>query len=169
MSKVWNGRFYVPACPEDVFRNHKVKPFDNKIRVATNAKGVVTMTKKMTYAQAVRRAIEGTITPEVVEKLEALEAQLQKKATAERKPTAKQTANAETRAALVNFINQNAEGNGFTVTDLLKQCPEVEGDSNQHVSAILRQAVQAGEISKGSVKRRTYFAPIGTYETEEGA
>ena len=169
MSKVWNGRFYVPANPEDVFRNHKVKPFDNKIRVATNAKGVVTMTKKMTYAQAVRRAIEGTITPEVVEKLEALEAQLQKKATAERKPTAKQTANAETRAALVNFINQNAEGNGFTVTDLLKQCPEVEGDSNQHVSAILRQAVQAGEISKGSVKRRTYFAPIGTYETEEGA
>ena len=169
MSKVWNGRFYVPACPEDVFRNHKVKPFDNKIRVATNAKGVVTMTKKMTYAQAVKRAIEGTITPEVVEKLEALEAQLQKKATAERKPTAKQTANAETRAALVNFINQNAEGNGFTVTDLLKQCPEVEGDSNQHVSAILRQAVQAGEISKGSVKRRTYFAPFGTYEMEEGA
>lgn len=31
MSKVWNGRFYVPANPEDVFHNHKVKPFDNKI------------------------------------------------------------------------------------------------------------------------------------------
>lgn len=124
---------------------------------------------KMTYVKAIEKAINGELTAEVVEKLEALKASLNKKATAERKPTAKQTANAETRAALVNFINQNAEGNGFTVTDLLKQCPEVEGDSNQHVSAILRQAVQAGEISKGSVKRRTYFAPIGTYEMEEGA
>lgn len=169
MSKVWNGRFYVPANPEDVFRNHKVKSFDNKIWVATNAKGVVIMTK-MTYVKALDRVISGgEVTPEVIDKLEALRTTLAKKATAERKPTAKQTANAETRAALVNFINQNAEGNGFTVTDLLKQCPEVEGDSNQHVSAILRQAVQAGEISKGSVKRRTYFAPIGTYETEEGA
>ena len=169
MSKVWNGRFYVPANPEDVFRNHKVKPFDNKIWVATNAKGVVIMTK-MTYVKALDRVINGgEVTSEVIDKLEALRATLAKKATAERKPTAKQTANAETRAALVNFINQNAEGNGFTVTDLLKQCPEVEGDSNQHVSAILRQAVQAGEISKGSVKRRTYFAPIGTYEMEEGA
>ena len=121
------------------------------------------MTNKMTYAQAVRRAIEGTVTPEVIEKLEALEVQLQKKAGASRKPTAKQTENAELQATLVEFINEKAEGDGFTVTDLLKQCPAVEGDSNQHVSAILRKAVQAREISKGSVKRRTYFAPVGVY------
>lgn len=169
MGLVWNGRFYVPEYPENVFRNHKGKPFDNKIRVATNAKGVVNMTKKMTYAQAVRRAIEGTVTPEVIEKLEALEASLLKKGAGSKKPTAKQEANAEIRAELVEFINENAEGNGFTVTDLIKQCPAVEGDSNQHVSAILRQAVLAGEICKGSVKRRTYFAPIGTFEAEEGA
>ena len=121
------------------------------------------MTNKMTYAQAVRRAIEGTVTPEVIEKLEALEAQLQKKAGTSRKPTAKQKENAELQATLVEFINENAEGDGFTVTDLLKECSAVEGDSNQHVSAILRKAVQAREISKGSVKRRTYFAPVGVY------
>ena len=123
---------------------------------------------KMTYVKALDRVINGgEVTPEVIDKLEALRATLAKKATAERKPTAKQTANAETRAALVNFINQNAEGNGFTVTDLLKQCPAVEGDSNQHVSAILRKAVQEREISKGSVKRRTYFAPVGVYPFAE--
>ena len=121
------------------------------------------MTNKMTYAQAVRRAIEGTVTPEVIEKLEALEAQLQKKAGTSRKPTAKQKENAELQATLVEFINENAEGDGFTVTDLLKECSAVEGGSNQHVSAILRKAVQAREISKGSVKRRTYFAPVGVY------
>lgn len=123
----------------------------------------MTDTKKMTYAQAVRRAIEGTITPEVIERLEALEASLLKKTGANRKPTAKQKENAELQATLVEFINANAEGDGFTVTDLLKECPAVEGDSNQHVSAILRKAVQAKEISKGSVKRRTYFAPVGVY------
>ena len=123
----------------------------------------MTDTKKMTYAQAVRRAIEGNITPEVIERLEALEASLLKKTGANRKPTAKQKENAELQATLVECINANAEGDGFTVTDLLKECPAVEGDSNQHVSAILRKAVQAKEISKGSVKRRTYFAPVGVY------
>lgn len=126
------------------------------------------MTKKMTYVNAIERAIEGTITPEVIEKLEALKASLQRKNGAERKPTAKQEENAKVRATIVEFINENYEedSNGFTVTDLLKTIPEIEGKSNQYVSAILRQAVLANEVSKGSVKRRTYFAPAGVYITK---
>lgn len=125
------------------------------------------MTKKMTYAIAIEKAIAGEITPEVVEKLEALKASLARKSGGERKPTAKQKENAEVRAELVEFINENAEGNGFTVTDLIKECPAVEGKSNQYVSAILRQAVLANEVEKGSVKRRTYFAPVGTFKEGE--
>lgn len=124
------------------------------------------MTKRMTYSQAITNAINGNLTTETIERLTALKVQLDKKAGAERKPTAKQQANETLRAELVEFINENAEGDGFTVTDILKQCPAVAGDSNQHVSAVLRQAVQKGEISKGSVKRRTYFAPIDVYEME---
>jgi len=124
------------------------------------------MTKRMTYSQAITNAINGNLTTETIERLTALKVQLDKKAGAERKPTAKQQANETLRAELVEFINENAEGDGFTVTDILKQCPAVAGDSNQHVSAVLRQAVQKGEISKGSVKRRTYFAPVGVYEME---
>jgi hypothetical protein len=120
----------------------------------------------MTYSQAITNAINGNLTTETIERLTALKVQLDKKAGAERKPTVKQQANETLRAELVEFINENAEGDGFTVTDILKQCPAVAGDSNQHVSAVLRQAVQKGEISKGSVKRRTYFAPIGMYEME---
>ena len=128
------------------------------------------MTKKMTYAIAIDKALAGELTPEVIEKLEALKASLAKKSGAERKPTAKQTENAAVRATLVDFINENfAEGSdGFTVSDLLKECPAVEGKSNQYVSALLRQAVLAGEVSKGTVKRRTYFAPIGVYAPIEG-
>lgn len=100
------------------------------------------------------------------DKVSAMIAALDRKSSAERKPTAKQTENEGVRAALVAFINENAEGDGFTCADLIAQCPAVAGKSNQYVSAIMRQAVAAGEVSKGTVKRRTYFAPVGVYEVE---
>ena len=83
------------------------------------------MTKRMTYSQAITNAINGNLTTETIERLTALKVQLDKKAGAERKPTAKQQANETLRAELVEFINENAEGDGFTVTDILKQCPAV--------------------------------------------
>ena len=125
------------------------------------------MTDKMTNRKALAYALENCDLPvEVRAKFEKMIEQLDKKSGAERKPTARQTENAVVRAEIVEFINENfTEGSdGFTVSDLLKVCPAVEGDSNQHVSALLRQAIQAGELSKGSVKRRTYFAPVGVYE-----
>lgn len=131
--------------------------------------------KKMTYATAITTAIatlntiEG-VNPEVIEKLAALKASLDKKNAAPRTLTAQQKKNEILRKELVEFINENFKDDGFTVTDVLKQCPAAEGDSNQHVSAILRKAVKNKELSKGSVKRRTYFAPFGVYphaETEE--
>lgn len=116
---------------------------------------------KMTNRKALEYALTNCVLPdEVAEKFNAMIAALDKKASAERKPTAKQVANDAIRAALVEFINDNAEGDGFTCADLLKTCPAVEGRSNQFVSAILRQAVLAGEVSKHSVKRRTYFVPF---------
>ena len=127
----------------------------------------MTKTEKMTNRKALTYAIEKCDLPaDVREKFEAMVAAIDKKNGAERKPTAKQTENEAVRSALVEFINDNAEGDGFTCSDLIKVCPAVEGKSNQYVSAILRQAVTAGEISKGTVKRRTYFAPVGVYEVE---
>lgn len=121
-------------------------------------------TEKMTNRKALTFALENCDLPaEVAEKFTAMIAALDKKSGAERKPTAKQTENEGVRAALVEFINENMSGDGFTCGDLIKVCPAVEGKSNQYVSAILRQAVNAGELSKGSVKRRTYFAPVGVY------
>ena len=119
------------------------------------------MSEKMTNRKALEFVLSNCTVPEAVsEKLTAMIAALDKKASADRKPTAKQTANEGVRAALVEFICDNAEGDGFTCADLIKVCPAVEGKSNQYVSAILRQAVLAGEVSKHSVKRRTYFVPF---------
>ena len=125
------------------------------------------MTDKMTNKKALTYAIENCDLPiEVRDKFEKMIAQLDKKSGAERKPTARQTENAVIRAELIDYINENyVEGSdGYTVTDLIKECPAVEGKSNQYVSALLRQAIQEVALSKGSVKRRTYFAPVGVYE-----
>lgn len=131
------------------------------------------MTNKMALTYAINHLDPMTDDPialreceEVTAKLTAMVAALEKKNSGERKPTAKQNENAVVRAALVEFINENAEGDGFTCADLLAACPAVEGRSNQYVSALLRQAVLAGEVSKGTVKRRTYFAPVGVYAAE---
>ena len=125
------------------------------------------MANKMTNKMALNYVLENCELPtEISEKLTAMVAALEKKNSGERKPTAKQNENAVVRAALVEFINKNAEGDGFTCADLLATCPIVEGRSNQYVSALLRQAVLAGEISKGAIKRRTYFAPVGVYTAE---
>lgn len=125
------------------------------------------MANKMTNKAALNYVLENCELPtEISEKLTAMVAALEKKNSGERKPTAKQNENAVVRAALVEFINKNAEGDGFTCADLLAACPAVEGRSNQYVSALLRQAVLAGEVSKGTVKRRTYFAPVGVYAVE---
>ena len=125
------------------------------------------MANKMTNKMALNYVLENCELPnEISEKLTAMVAALEKKNSGERKPTAKQNENAVVRAALVEFINENAEGDGFTCADLLAACPAVEGRSNQYVSALLRQAVLAREVSKGTVKRRTYFAPVGVYTAE---
>lgn len=120
-------------------------------------------TSKMTNRSALTFVMDNYDLPdEVHAKLTAMVAALDKKNGAERKPTAKQTENADLRAQFVAYINDHAEGNGVTCGTIAKEF----GLSSQKVSAILRQAVMAHEISKGTVKRVTYFAPVGVYEAE---
>ena len=117
--------------------------------------------KKMTYSTALEQAIamlnstEGA-NSEVIEKLTALKATLDKKNASPKKQTAQQKKNAEIKEEIVEFLAENKDG-GFTVTDILKEVPVVQGDSNQHVSALMRQLVQDNIVQKYSEKRRTYF------------
>ena len=122
------------------------------------------MTTKMTNRKAINFVLENCDVPEDVrEKFEGMLAALDRKATADRKPTAKQVENEGIREALVAFINANAgdtENGGFTVTELIKSVDVVADASNQKVSAILRQAVLNGEVARATIKRHTYFCPI---------
>lgn len=115
-------------------------------------------TEKMTNKKALEFAIKaiGNDNPEVVEKLQKMVTQLDKKNAAPRKKTAQQVKNEEVKAEILNFLSNN-EGTGFTVSDMLKAIPALEGDSNQHVSALVRQLVLDKTVERYSEKRRTYF------------
>ena len=116
------------------------------------------MNEKMTNRKALTYAIDNlTDAPaEVIAKLTKMVEQLDKKNASPKKLTAQQVKNEELKEIIVDFLADNAD-TGFTVSDLLKAVPEFEGDSNQHVSALMRQLVEASKVEKYSEKRRTYF------------
>lgn len=119
------------------------------------------MTNKMTNRKALEYVLSNCEIPtEVSDKLNAMIVALDKRNSGERKPTAKQTENERIRAEIVEYINANMSGDGFTCADLIKYVPCLADKSNQYVSAIMRQAWLADEVSKQTVKRRTYFIPF---------
>ena len=110
---------------------------------------------KMTYAVAIDFAINAIDNEEVIEKLTALKAQLAKKSSAERKPTATQRENVGFKDAIVNGLKSDKT---YTITDIMKSIPEVGGLSNQRVSALVRQLVADGVLKREEIKRKAYFS-----------
>ena len=113
--------------------------------------------EKMTYVKALDAAI-ATLSAdqsEVKEKLEALKASIAKKNSAERKPTATQTANEGYKEAILDALEV---GKGYTITDLIKGVPALSDLTNQRVSAIVRQMVETGTLKREEIKRKAYFA-----------
>lgn len=111
---------------------------------------------KVTYVSALEVVLNGEpMTDEVREKLEALKASIAKKNTAERKPTATQTANEGFKVAILNGLES---GKAYTITDIIKSVDEVSELSNQRVSAIVRQLVESGSLVREEVKRKAYFS-----------
>jgi predicted transcriptional regulator len=107
---------------------------------------------KMTYAIAIDNAINGNITDEVREKLEALKVQLAKRNSGERKPTKTQRENEGIKADILDLLTE--EG---------RQCKDIAesvGISGQKCSALLKQLVDAGLAEKYTEKRVTYFKAV---------
>lgn len=115
----------------------------------------MTTTEKMTSRKALTYVLTNTEVPaDVREKLEAMLASLDRKASAERKPTAIQKENAELAPHVLDFINMN---NGVTCTDIMK---EFDLTSNQKASAIVRILTADGSIRKEVRKGKAYFIPV---------
>ena len=117
--------------------------------------------EKMTNRKALSYAIENlpNAPQDVLDKLGNMIAQLDKKNASPKKLTAQQEKNLSMQAEISDFLFDH-EGEGFTVSDLLKAVPSCEGDSNQHVSALMRALVLGGSVEKYTDKRRTYFRAV---------
>ena len=80
---------------------------------------------------------------------------LAKKNSADKKPTAQQTANEAIKSAIVEAMEANRL---YTVTEIQKSVAECAELSNQRVSALLRQLKDDGVIVRTEDKRKAYFS-----------
>ena len=105
--------------------------------------------EKMTNSKALAIAIETlgeTVSAEVIDK----------KNSAERKPTATQTVNVAFKSAIVEHLGTCDKAQ--TISDIMKGCAEVSDLTNQRVSAIVRQLKDDGIVVREEIKRKAYFS-----------
>lgn len=106
----------------------------------------------ITYLSAVRYAVEnGNLPAEYADKLSALADQLEKRAHAIRKPTAKQKAAAEAREGIPAMLEP---GKLYTATEVGK----LFGESANWASPKLNALVASGQLTKTVDKRKSYFS-----------
>ena len=79
---------------------------------------------------------------------------LAKKNSAEKKPTAQQTANDAIKQAIVAGMSPNRL---YTITEIIKEIPECAELTNQRVSALMRQMIGTS-IVRIEDKRKAYFS-----------
>ena len=80
---------------------------------------------------------------------------LAKKNSADKKPTAQQTANEAIKSAIVEAMEPN---HLYTVTEIQKSVAECAELSNQRVSALLRQLKDDGVVVRTEDKRKAFFS-----------
>lgn len=83
---------------------------------------------------------------------------LTKKNSTDKKPTAKQEANATIKSAIQTVMEAHPN-QLFTVSELMKKVPNLPEDmTNQRMSALIRQMVEAGLVKRTEVQRKAYFS-----------
>ena len=82
---------------------------------------------------------------------------LAKKNSADRKPNAKQVTNVALRVAIYDYMES---GKGYTITNLMKEVPELAELTNQRVSALVRQLKNEDLVTREEVNRKAYFTKV---------
>lgn len=93
-----------------------------------------------------------------------LELLLKKNASGSDKPTANQRANEEIKNEILDFM---VDGVRYTMSEILKLVPSLEGATASKANAMLTQLKNAGSITRLEKKRKAYFVK-GAYVLEEG-
>jgi len=113
--------------------------------------------EKMTNVKAINYVVENfgaDLPADVAEKLAKIKVSFEKKSE-NRKPTATQKENEGVKEAILAVLNE-AEG-GLTVTEIQAKDETLGAVSNQKVSALLRQLIEANKVEKYTEKKKSYF------------
>lgn len=113
----------------------------------------------LSYAVAIltNAEVNKDFTPEqIVEKLNSMIAQLNKKSGSEKKLTEQQVQNLNFKVDILALLS---DSKARTATEILNEVPSFEGTNmtNQRVSALLRQLILDGKVVKDVVKGKAYF------------
>ena len=116
-------------------------------------------TKKMTKAQMFAQIKANyPLTEDEVKFIDHELELLAKKNSAEKKPTAQQTANKGIADAIVAHLS--ADPNRlFTITEIIKEVPACADLTNQRVSAIIRQLIGVS-VERVEEKRKAFFRSL---------
>lgn len=82
---------------------------------------------------------------------------LEKKNSADKKPTAQQVANDGVKMAIYDGMEENRV---YTVTEIIKSVPACAELTNQRVSALLRQMIADNMVIRTEDKRKAYFSKV---------
>ena len=110
--------------------------------------------EKMTNKMALNYVLSNCEVPVMVrEKLEKMLEQLDKRTSADRKPTKTQLENETYKELIMDVMSTEHR----TVTDIMKLIPQFEDFSNQKVASLVKSLLNEGKIQKAVVKGRSYF------------
>jgi hypothetical protein len=145
---MWYNEYVIKSW--EALKNKKQKEVDTM----TNTSRKPT---KRDHFNALLAINEVASNPALVEFIEHELDLLNRKNTAERKPTAKQVENAGYKEAILAYFEPDVL---YSCADVTKGCPAcVEaGLSAQRVSALLGQLVDAGSLTKMVEKRKTFYS-----------
>ena len=118
------------------------------------------MNEKMTYVRALSYVLDNcnNLPTDVIEKLEALRTQTEKRHSSDSKPTKKQEENTELANQLYELMLM--EGGNHTVSEwiAISGSETVRSLTNQKVSALMRILEREGKVVKTSEKKKSYFS-----------
>ena len=116
----------------------------------------ITTNTKITNKSALTYILEHYDLPaDVAEKVQGMLAQLEKRSSAERKPSARQVENEKLKGEIVNSME---EGRKYSVAEMIKEFAFFPADiTPQRVSALMTQLVDAKLVEREVVKRKVLF------------
>jgi len=113
-------------------------------------------TKKMSYVVAVEKAINGEVTEEVVERLTALKASLEKRASRKSEgPTKAQKENAELAERIADAM---VAGEVYDTAGIKGLLEELANATPQKVSPLMKHLADAGRVTITKVKGKNTYS-----------